>query len=43
MIPSQNVQDGISFNFKEIPIDSYTDPNELNNTFAVFKTLDNLV
>ena len=43
MIPSQNVQDGISFNFQEIPIDSYTDPNELNNTFAVFKTLDNLV
>ena len=43
MIPSQNAQECISFHFQEIPTDSYAGPNELNNTFAVFKTIDNLV
>ena len=45
MSSEQNPKDSqaISFHFKEIPIDSYTYPNELNNTFAVFRTIDNLL
>ena len=45
MNSEQNTKDnqGISFYFKEIPKDSYSFPNELNNTFAVFRTIDNLL
>ena len=45
MSSEQNAKDaqGISFQFKEIPKDSYTFPTELNNTFAVFRTTDNLL
>ena len=45
MNSEQNTKDNqsISFYFKEIPKDSYSFPNELNNTFAVFRTIDNLL
>ena len=45
MSSEQYIKDNkiISFQFKEIPIDSYTSPNELNNTFVVFRTKDNLL